>query len=123
MFRFDALKSGYYHLQSKDTRKSVGPTSFVRGHLSTILEALHTLNGNCRFCFCFLLLFFCLAKYCQLLLNPLSVSIIWKLVVYFARKTNQMPEKIYSLSKETIEVEIFFIINFKDYLEKGECFI
>ncbi|XP_066929251.1 exocyst complex component 2-like isoform X2 [Clytia hemisphaerica] len=41
---FDALKSGYYHLQSKDTRKSVGPTSFVRGHLSTILEALHTLN-------------------------------------------------------------------------------
>ena len=43
---FDALKSGYYHLQSKDTRKSVGPTSFVRGHLSTMLEALHTLNGK-----------------------------------------------------------------------------
>jgi len=41
---FGALKSGYYHLQSQDTRKSVGPTSFVRGNLTTILSALSTLN-------------------------------------------------------------------------------
>lgn len=41
---FSALKSGYYHLQSQDTRTSVGPTSFVRGHLTTILDALTTLN-------------------------------------------------------------------------------
>ncbi|XP_065641912.1 exocyst complex component 2 isoform X2 [Hydra vulgaris] len=40
---FEALKSGYYHLQSKDTRTSVGPSSFVRGNLTTILEALQTL--------------------------------------------------------------------------------
>jgi len=41
---FGALKSGYYHLQSQDTRTSVGPTSFVRGNLTTILDSLHTLN-------------------------------------------------------------------------------
>lgn len=41
---FDALKSGYYHLQSQDTRTSVGPTSFVRGNLDTILNSLGTLN-------------------------------------------------------------------------------
>jgi len=41
---FDALKSGYYHLQSQDTRTSVGPTSFVRGNLDTILNSLATLN-------------------------------------------------------------------------------
>ena len=41
---FEALKSGYYHLQSQDTRASVGPTSFVRGNLDTILNSLATLN-------------------------------------------------------------------------------
>lgn len=41
---FDALKSGYYHLQSQDTRTSVGPSSFVRGNLTTILDSLFTLT-------------------------------------------------------------------------------
>ena len=42
---FEALKMGYLHLQSQDTRKSVGPSSFVRGNLNTILDSLETLGS------------------------------------------------------------------------------
>eukprot|EP00794_Sanderia_malayensis_P019261 gene19261-21189_t len=40
---FDSLKSGFYHLESQDTRSSSAPASLVRNNLSTILESLDIL--------------------------------------------------------------------------------
>ena len=44
---FDALKSGFYHLESQDTRSYSGPASLVRSNLGTILESLDILAGKC----------------------------------------------------------------------------
>eukprot|EP00795_Rhopilema_esculentum_P001081 gene1081-15414_t len=41
---FDALRSGFYHLESQDTRSYSGPASLVRSNLGTILDSLDILG-------------------------------------------------------------------------------